>query len=102
MTGASLELTLLQGARELLAAHARELPQRDDLCGAFCGALALRAAGIATTTSAGGSGAGAVRMASFQRARVAHPRPTARSRRRGADRRVSRGAQPLDDRPHER
>ena len=26
--------------------HARELPQRDDLCGAFCGALALRAAGI--------------------------------------------------------
>ena len=26
--------------------HARELPQRDDLCGAFCGALALRAAGV--------------------------------------------------------
>ena len=26
--------------------HARELPQRDDLCGAFCAALALRAAGI--------------------------------------------------------
>jgi Family of unknown function (DUF6885) len=41
-----LELTLLPGARELLAVHARELPQRDDLCGAFCGALALRAAGI--------------------------------------------------------
>ncbi len=41
-----LETTLLAGARELLAAHARELPQRDDLCGAFCGALALRAAGI--------------------------------------------------------
>ncbi len=41
-----LEMTLLPGARELLAAHARELPQRDDLCGAFCGALALRAAGI--------------------------------------------------------
>ena len=41
-----LELTLLPGARELLALHARELPQRDDLCGAFCGALALRAAGI--------------------------------------------------------
>lgn len=39
-------MTLLPGARELLAAHARELPQRDDLCGAFCGALALRAAGI--------------------------------------------------------
>ncbi|MGP0101583.1 MAG: DUF6885 family protein [Solirubrobacteraceae bacterium] len=41
-----LEMTLLPGARGLLAAHARELPQRDDLCGAFCGALALRAAGI--------------------------------------------------------
>ncbi len=39
-------MTLLSGSRELLAAHARELPQRDDLCGAFCGALALRAAGI--------------------------------------------------------
>ncbi len=41
-----LELTLLPGAQELLAAHARELPQRDDLCGAFCGALALSAAGF--------------------------------------------------------
>lgn len=41
-----LDITLLPGARELLAAHARELPQRDDLCGAFCGAVALRAAGI--------------------------------------------------------
>jgi hypothetical protein len=41
-----LNLTLLPGARALLAAHARELPQRDDLCGAFCGALALRAVGI--------------------------------------------------------
>jgi hypothetical protein len=39
-------MTLLPGARALLAFHARELPQRDDLCGAFCGALALRAAGI--------------------------------------------------------
>jgi hypothetical protein len=43
----TLEMTLLPGSRELLAVHARELPQRDDLCGAFCGALALRAAGIA-------------------------------------------------------
>src|SRR5579875_849714 len=43
---ASLEAVLLAGARELLAAHARELPQRDDLCGAFCGALALHAAGV--------------------------------------------------------
>ena len=41
-----LEMTLLPGARELLEVHARELPQRDDLCGAFCGALALLAAGI--------------------------------------------------------
>jgi hypothetical protein len=45
-TGASLDLALLPGARSLLRTHARELPQRDDLCGAFCGALALRAAGI--------------------------------------------------------
>jgi hypothetical protein len=42
-------MTLLAGARELLAAHARELPQRDDLCGAFCGALALNAAGLERT-----------------------------------------------------
>jgi hypothetical protein len=41
-----LDLTLLPGALALLQTHARELPQRDDLCGAFCGALALRAAGI--------------------------------------------------------
>jgi hypothetical protein len=39
-------MSLLPGARELLHAHARELPQRDDLCGAFCGALALNAAGL--------------------------------------------------------
>ncbi|HTA35305.1 MAG TPA: hypothetical protein VK761_01220 [Solirubrobacteraceae bacterium] len=44
--GTELELTLLGGARALLERHARELPQRDDLCGAFCGALALHAAGI--------------------------------------------------------
>jgi hypothetical protein len=42
----SLELKLLAGARTLLRTHAHELPQRDDLCGAFCGALALRAARI--------------------------------------------------------
>jgi hypothetical protein len=41
-----MHLTLLPGAREMLALHARELPQRDDLCGAFCGALALGAAGV--------------------------------------------------------
>jgi hypothetical protein len=42
----SLESILLPGARALLDYHARELPQRDDLCGAFCGALALHAAGV--------------------------------------------------------
>jgi hypothetical protein len=45
-TPTPLGIALLPGARALLAAHARELPQRDDLCGAFCGALALHAAGI--------------------------------------------------------
>jgi len=45
-TEARVQATFLPGARTLLAVHARELPQRDDLCGAFCGALALRAAGI--------------------------------------------------------
>ncbi len=40
------DIELLPGAHALLALHARELPQRDDLCGAFCGALALGAAGI--------------------------------------------------------
>jgi hypothetical protein len=30
----------------MLALHARELPQRDDLCGAFCASLALGAAGL--------------------------------------------------------
>jgi hypothetical protein len=43
---ATLESVLLPGARALLASHARELPQRDDICGAFCGALALNAAGL--------------------------------------------------------
>ena len=47
---ATLALTLLPGARRLLKAHARELPQRDDLCGAFCGALALQAAELAAHT----------------------------------------------------
>jgi hypothetical protein len=47
-SGTSLEMTLLPGTRALLALHAREAPQRDDLCGAFCGALALGAAGVAT------------------------------------------------------
>ncbi|HEX3509720.1 MAG TPA: hypothetical protein VHT27_01350 [Solirubrobacteraceae bacterium] len=42
----TITATLLPGAGKLLEAHARELPQRDDLCGAFCGALALHAAGL--------------------------------------------------------
>jgi hypothetical protein len=46
MAKESIDLTLLPGARALLGAHARELPQKDDLCGAFCGALALAGAGI--------------------------------------------------------
>lgn len=54
--GTSLDLTLLPGARALLSMHARELPQRDDLCGAFCGALALAAADI--TAGAAGITAG--------------------------------------------
>jgi hypothetical protein len=37
---------MLPGADRLMRLHARDLPQRDDLCGAFCAALALRAAGI--------------------------------------------------------
>jgi hypothetical protein len=41
-----LQTELLPGAWTLLEIHARELPQRDDLCGAFCGALALCAAGF--------------------------------------------------------
>jgi hypothetical protein len=41
-----LDCELLPGAQRLLELHARELPQRDDLCGAFCGSLALGAAGL--------------------------------------------------------
>lgn len=43
---AGLRSVLLPGSRALLDYHAAELPQRDDLCGAFCGALALNAAGV--------------------------------------------------------
>jgi hypothetical protein len=45
-TATTLQTTLLPGAERLLRSHARELPQRDDLCGAFCAALALHSAGI--------------------------------------------------------
>jgi hypothetical protein len=37
---------LLPGAARLAELHAAEVPQKDDLCGAFCAALALRAAGV--------------------------------------------------------
>jgi hypothetical protein len=40
------DLDVLCGTRALLHAHRRERPQRDDLCGAFCGSLALQAAAI--------------------------------------------------------
>jgi Family of unknown function (DUF6885) len=46
VTTLALQIELLPGARQLLSAHGAELPQRDDLCGAFCGLLALRAAGF--------------------------------------------------------
>jgi hypothetical protein len=36
----------LPGADRLLAEHASELPQKDELCGAFCATLAVRAAGL--------------------------------------------------------
>jgi hypothetical protein len=39
------EARLLPGAAELARLHAAAIPQRDDLCGAFCTGLALRAAG---------------------------------------------------------
>jgi hypothetical protein len=37
---------LLPGAARLARLHGAELPQRDELCGAFCTWLALRAAGV--------------------------------------------------------
>jgi hypothetical protein len=43
---------MLPGAALLAELHAAELPQKDDLCGAFCAALALRAADV--RTAAGG------------------------------------------------
>jgi hypothetical protein len=46
MSTRPLQTVMLPGALALLELHARELPQRDDLCGAFCGALALGAAGL--------------------------------------------------------
>jgi hypothetical protein len=42
----SSRVELLPGAARLAELHASELPQKDDLCGAFCASLALRAAGV--------------------------------------------------------
>jgi hypothetical protein len=42
------QMVFLPGAVRLAELHAAELPQKDDLCGAFWGALALRAAGVET------------------------------------------------------
>src|SRR5436305_1859798 len=52
MAAPAIEMTLLAGAQRMLELHARELPQRDDLCGAFCGALALGAAEIGRDAAA--------------------------------------------------
>ncbi|PXY28143.1 DUF6885 family protein [Prauserella muralis] len=41
------EVRLLPGAAEVLAAARAELPQKDNLCGAFTGLVALRAHGVA-------------------------------------------------------
>jgi hypothetical protein len=41
------ELLLANGAERLAALHAAELPQKDELCGAFCVLMALGAAGLA-------------------------------------------------------
>ena len=76
----TLQLTLLPGARELLEIHERELPQRDDLCGAFCGSLALGAAGIAAQRrrAAGpGRGGGRGRERGRERPRLPPPRRNA-------------------------
>lgn len=42
----SMRLILFSGAESLLELHAAELPQKNELCGAFWGTLALRNAGV--------------------------------------------------------
>ncbi len=44
-----LSLRPIPGAERLLELHAAELPQKNELCGAFWGTLALRLAGIASS-----------------------------------------------------
>jgi hypothetical protein len=41
-----LDVVLVRGAARFLVLHAAELPQKDELCGAFCALLALRAAEV--------------------------------------------------------
>jgi hypothetical protein len=45
MNTAGGSVTVIPGAGDLAGLHAREIPQKDQLCGAFWGALALTAAG---------------------------------------------------------
>src|ERR1700749_2474814 len=47
MSGLSLQP--IPGAERRLELHAAELPQKNELCGAFWGTLALRLAGIASS-----------------------------------------------------
>ena len=49
MTVELSDAQLLPGAARLAELHAAELPQRDELCGAFCTLLALRASGVDVT-----------------------------------------------------
>jgi hypothetical protein len=42
----AMQFTPIPGAERLVGLHAAELPQKDELCGAFWGTLALRLAGI--------------------------------------------------------
>lgn len=44
---ASMSATVVPGAEAIAELHAQELPQKDNLCGCFWGAIVLRAAGIA-------------------------------------------------------
>ncbi len=92
---APLESVLLPGARALLERHARELPQRDDLCGAFCGALALNAAGLEQTAAGEPLDQDAVALAAGSIVSLARDRGHAA---RGRDR--AQGLPPRD--PHDR
>ncbi len=46
MSALGLDTNLLPGAPRLLQAHAAELPQKDELCGAFWATIAMRSAGV--------------------------------------------------------